>query len=139
MSFAFKILLVAFSLTLTSCGQSEDPAEEVVLLVRTGPEADGLKEVAEAYERETGNIVEVREIGRDQYMSAMPTQIRSGRSSADVVFVPSTMIAEFAKLEAIVPLSSDYVSDEDLLVVYEYEDEVFGVPSDLSTLFLAIM
>ena len=108
----------------------------VRLTIRTGPEAEGLKRVAAAYRERTGVRVEIDEVGRDAYLTAMPTQLLSGASSADVVFVPSTMVAEFAAAGSLEPLDGRVAADADLLATYGYAGKTYAIPTDVSSHFL---
>ncbi len=116
--------------------KSQNARPEVTLTIRTGPEAEGLKEVARAFEKRENISVRINELGRDGYMTAMPTQLMSGSSSFDVAFVPSTMVGEFAEAEVIAPLDQYFKGDADLLVSYGYRGRLFALPTDASVLFL---
>lgn len=120
--------------------------KKVVLLVRTGAEADGLRKVAESYTKETGTPVEVVEVGRAGYFTTMPTKLLAGTDAFDVVFFPSTMVAQFAEAGAIATidpfiknkkLTDEKVFDiKDFLAVYRYKGKLYALPSDVSTHFL---
>src|SRR4051794_20974993 len=96
MVFVALVLAILFGCNRETQRPATAQQEPVRLLVRTGPEADGLKVVAEAFRKRTGINVQVSTMGRDTYMSSMPAQLLARSSSTDVFFVPSTMVAEFA-------------------------------------------
>jgi len=105
-----------------------------------------MKKVAEAYTELTGNPVEIVEQGRDTYLTLIPTQLLSGTDAFDLAFIQSTMVGELAQAEAILPLTPylDALTEEeaqdvdldDVLVPAMYDGEVYGLPTDISTLFL---
>jgi ABC-type glycerol-3-phosphate transport system substrate-binding protein len=140
--FKVSVGIVLGGLLLAACnreGQKPAAVEKlapVQLLVRTGPEADGLKVVAQAFTKRTGIVVQVNTMGRDTYMSSMPAQLLARSSSTDVFFVPSTMVGEFAAAGALEPLDGYVRGDDDLLVRYGYNNRVYALPTDVSTLFL---
>lgn len=129
---------------------AEEESAEVLPLVKvvimSGPEADGMKKVAEAYTELTGNPVEIVEQGRDTYLTLIPTQLLSGTDAFDLAFIQSTMVGELAQAGAILPLTPylDALTEEeaqdvdldDVLVPAMYAGEVYGLPTDISTLFL---
>lgn len=133
--------------------QPTEPEEEeaeslplVKVVIMSGPEADGMKKVAEAYTEKTGNPVEIVEQGRDTYLTLIPTQLLSGTDAFDLAFIQSTMVGELAQAGAILPLtpyldklSAEEMEDvdlDDVLVPAKYEGEIYGLPTDISTLFL---
>lgn len=129
---------IAPLMSIASCDRSQPDDERVVitLTVRTGPEADGLRAVARAFEKRESIDVRINGLGRDGYMTAMPTQLLSGTTGFDVAFVPSTLIAEFAEAGAIAPLDPYIEPDADLLASYGYAGKTYALPTDISVLFL---
>jgi len=123
-----------------------EPLPLVNVVIMSGPEADGMKKVAEAYTELTGNPVEIVEQGRDTYLTLIPTQLLSGTDAIDLAFIQSTMVGELAQAEAILPLSPylnnlsqeeiDEVDIDDVLAPAMYDGEIYGLPTDISTLFL---
>jgi multiple sugar transport system substrate-binding protein len=122
------------------------PVKEVSLVVRTGPEADGLRITAEEYTKKTGVNVEIVEIGREGYLTAVMTQLLGGTTDYDVVWFLSTSIAEMAEAGVLEPLD-DYISNpditdpeeydsEDLLATYGYKGKTYGLPQTISTNYL---
>lgn len=126
--------------------EEEVEARPVNVVIMSGPEADGMKTVAEEYMNKTGNPVEIIEQGRDTYLTMVPTQLLSGTDAFDLAFIQSTMVGELAQAKAILPLSPflDELSEEeladvdieDVLVPALYEGQIYGLPTDISTLFL---
>jgi len=121
-------------------------AETVKVVIMSGPEADGMKKVAEAYTEKTGNPVEIVEQGRDTYLTLIPTQLLAGTDAFDLAFIQSTMVGELAQAGSILPLDS-YLANlsdeesadvdiEDVLVPAMYNGQIYGLPTDISTLFL---
>ena len=72
-TFAVSASLLAGSAAIT-VAQSE-PLPQIRVAVWSGPEADNLRKVVEAYTAETGNPVEIDEIARDGYDAALRTSI----------------------------------------------------------------
>lgn len=118
----------------------------VNVVIMSGPEADGMKQVAEAYTALTGNPVNIIEQGRDTYLTLIPTQLLAGTSAFDLAFIQSTMVGELAQAGAILPLdpylnslTPEQAADvnlDDILVPAVYEGQIYGLPTDISTLFL---
>lgn len=111
----------------------------------SGPEADGMRQVARAYTELTGASVEIIEQGRDTYLTLIPTQLLAGTSAFDLAFIQSTMVGELADAGAILPLDPflERLSPEqkvdvdlnDILVPALYEGKIYGLPTDISTYF----
>ena len=99
------ILLVPFN--LAAAGEQENQEDEnkkVVVFIRTGPEAEGMRAVADSFTEETGIEVELMEVGRSGYFSTMSTQLVSGTSAFDLVATNSAYVAQFAASGALEPL-----------------------------------
>ena len=127
---------IALSLFLGGCSK-EPSSQSISFVVRTGLESEGLKKVAQEYTKKTGVKVEAFELGRDGYLSAVPSQLVARAATFDVAFIPSTMVAELASGKAILALDN-YVNtrDPDLIATYGYQGQTFALPTDLSTMFL---
>jgi len=134
------VMIAGFSLTTAA---AED---KVVLVVRTGPEADGLRVTAKEYTKNTGVNVEIVEIGREGYLTAVMTQLLAGTSDYDVVWFLSTSIAEMAEGGVLEPID-DYINNpkltdpaefdsKDLLATYGYKGKTYGLPQTISTNYL---
>jgi len=134
------LLLLCSYLTFASCyGQNvsrHKPTPTVTLTIRTGPEADAMKSVAEAFENREHVRIVLNVLGRDTYMTAMPTQLLARSSKVDLYFVPSTLVGEFAAAKAIAPLDEYIMRDPDLLVSYDFDGRMYALPTDVSTFFL---
>ncbi len=138
------VLAASLVLVATPFGHAESlPTVRVVIM--SGPEADGMKEVARQYTEQTGNPVEIIEQGRDTYLTLIPTQLLAGTSAFDLAFIQSTMVGELADAGAILPLDGFLqaltpeqqadVDLDDILVPALYEGQIFGLPTDISTYF----
>lgn len=118
-------------------GCAQEKKEGLELVVRTGLESEGLREVAEEFTNKHDIQVKISELGRDGYLSAVPTQLLTGSANFDVAFLPSTIIAELAKGEALTPLDNKIdVKDLDLVSTYGYKQKIYALPCDISTMFL---
>jgi ABC-type glycerol-3-phosphate transport system substrate-binding protein len=106
-------------------------------VIRTGLEASGLRADAEHFTNDTGIAVDINELGRDGYLSSVPTQLLTGSSDADVIFAPSTLVAELAAARSISSLDSVVdAKDTDLITRSTYAGSVYGIPTDISSMFL---
>ena len=135
-------LLVTFTaFALLAAGYAQEDGE-VTLFVRTGPEAEGLRAVAEEFTQGTGIAVELMEIGRSGYFSTMTTQLVSGTDAFDLVATNSAYVAPLAASGALEPLESclaeapEGYNAEDILFTYGYNGETYSIPFDVSTHFL---
>jgi len=163
----FKIIIVFLflvSIVFASCAPKAKPTEAevpvaeetesvveeeytpVVIMIRTGDEADALRAVAEAYEEETGKKIEVNEQGRAGYFDALSTRLLAGTPDIDLIFFPSTYVAQFAEAGTLEPLDK-YMKDaeltdpavfdiDDFLAVYGYKGSTYALPTDVSAHFL---
>jgi ABC-type glycerol-3-phosphate transport system substrate-binding protein len=151
------LLAASMLVSLSGCVPAPPPvvpAEEevveevkpVVVIIRTGPEADGLREVAKFFTEQTGIEVILSEVGREGYFTIMPTHMAAGTPDIDLAFFPSTMVAEFAEAGHIEPLGQ-FIDDPELtdpekfdlgdfLAVYDYKGQIYALPTDVSTGFL---
>lgn len=140
---AVALLVIAWGVPVLGQGQS---LPNVNVVIMSGPEADGMKQVAAAYTEETGNPVTIVEQGRDTYLTLIPTQLLAGTDAFDLAFIQSTMVGELAQAGAILPLNPyiDSLSAEaaqnvdlaDILAPAMYDGQIYGLPTDISTLFL---
>jgi len=136
------ILFVVVFASFAFAGGKTEVESPVVVFVRTGPEAEGLRAVADVFTEKTGISVEMMEIGRSGYFSTMTTQLVSGTSAFDLVATNSAYVAQFAASGALEPLNN-FLSKEpdsyrinDILFMYKYIDETYAIPFDVSTHFL---
>lgn len=148
------VLLVVWTLSgmlmLDRIQISQPPANEkervVRVLIRTGTESSALRKLAQPFQAKTGIKVEFVELGRDNYFTALGTQLFAGSSAFDVLFMPNTSIAQFASVHAILPLDPfiDNPADTDVeafdladfLALYRYKGAIYALPTDISTHFL---
>lgn len=139
---AQRKIWTVLALALLLLGFAAAQTDPVVLFVRTGPEAEGLRPVAEDFTARTGIDVELMEIGRSGYFSTMTTQLVSGTDAFDLVATNSAYVAQLAAAQAIDPLDTcladapaEYDLD-DILFTYGYEGDTYSIPFDVSTHFL---
>ena len=129
------VLLLLFAFVIAQ-------SNPIVLFVRTGPEAEGLRPVADAFTAETGIVVEFMEIGRAGYFATMTTQLVSGTDAFDLVATNSAYVAQLAAAGAIEPLDACLADApasydiDDILFTYGYEGSVYSIPFDVSSHFL---
>ena len=121
-------------------------AEKVVVMVRTGVEADAIRAVAQAYTKATGRPVEMMEIGRSAYYATLHTQLVAGTDAFDLAQANDVDVGVLAEAKAIAPIGS-YLDDprltdpktfdtKDVAFSYSYKGQVFAIPFDVSTHFL---
>jgi ABC-type glycerol-3-phosphate transport system substrate-binding protein len=121
-------------------------ADKVVVMVRTGVEADAVKAVAEAYTKATGQPVEMMEIGRSGYYATLHTQLVGGSDAFDLAQANDVDVGVLAEAKAIAPIGP-FLDDprhtdlksydpKDIAFSYGYKGEMYALPFDVSTLFL---
>lgn len=121
-------------------------AEKVVVMVRTGVEADAIKAVAQAYSKATGRPVETMEIGRSGYYATLHTQLVAGTDALDLAQANDADVGVLAEARAIAPIGA-YLDDprhtdpktfdpKDIAFTYSYRGQTYAVPFDVSTHFL---
>ncbi len=121
-------------------------AEKVVVMVRTGVEADAIRAVAQAYTKATGRPVEMMEIGRSGYYATLHTQLVAGTDTFDLAQANDADVGVLAEAKAIAPIGR-YLEDprltepktfdpKDIAFTYGYKGQVYAVPFDVSTHFL---
>jgi len=116
------------------------------VLIRTGTESSALRKIAEPFTKSSGIKVEFVELGRDNFFTALGTQLFAGSEAFDVMFMPNTSIAQFASANAILPLDPFIENPEltdlesfnldDFLAIYRYRNAIYALPTDISTHFL---
>jgi len=121
-------------------------AEKVVVMVRTGVEADAIRAVAQAYTKATGRPVEMMEIGRSAYYATLHTQLVAGTDAFDLAQANDVDVGVLAEAKAIAPIGS-YLDDprqtdpktfdaKDVTFSYSYKGQTYAIPFDVSTHFL---
>jgi ABC-type glycerol-3-phosphate transport system substrate-binding protein len=137
------ILMLGMILLATTAGQA---AERVVVMVRTGVEADAIRAVAQAYTKATGRPVEMMEIGRSGYYATLHTQLVAGTDAFDLAQANDVDVGVLAEAKAIAPIGP-YLEDprqtdprtfdlKDVAFVYGYKGQTYAIPFDVSTHFL---
>lgn len=123
-----------------------ESANKIKVLIRTGTESTAMRQISQTFEKDTGIQVEFIELGRDVYFTSVGTQLLAGADSFDIVSIPNTSIAQFASVQAILPLDG-FMNDttltdmqsfdvSDFLSTYQYHDLTYALPTDISTHFL---
>ena len=125
--------------------QSE-PLPQIRVAVWSGPEADNLRKVVEAYTAETGNPVEIDEIARDGYDAALRTSIVGGGSDWDVVYASADWLPAFIAADGLAPIDeyiagmpADFLNVADLepgVSNLTFDGKVYGFPSEGDTAWL---
>ena len=125
--------------------QSE-PLPQIRVAVWSGPEADNLRKVVEAYTAETGNPVEIDEIARDGYDAALRTSIVGGGSDWDVVYSSADWLPAFIAAGGLAPIDeyiasmpADFLNVADLepgISNLTFDGQVYGFPSEGDTAWL---
>lgn len=121
-------------------------AEKVVVMVRTGVEADAIRAVAQAYTKATGRPVEMMEIGRSGYYATLHTQLVAGTDAFDLAQANDVDVGVLAEAKTIAPIGP-YLEDprqtdpktfdlKDIAFVYGYKGQTYAIPFDVSTHFL---
>jgi len=137
------VVMLGILLLGTSAGFA---AEKVVVMVRTGVEADAIRAVAQAYTKATGRPVEMMEIGRSAYYATLHTQLVAGTDAFDLAQANDVDVGVLAEAKAIAPIGP-YLDDprqtdsktfdpKDIAFTYTYKGQTYAVPFDVSTHFL---
>ncbi|MFQ5865909.1 MAG: extracellular solute-binding protein [bacterium] len=140
------LVVVLFSLGLLGDVLAAGAEKPVVVLVRTGAEADGIRAAVEEYKRVTGRPVELTELGRSGYYPTLHTQLIAGTEEFDLAQANGVDVSGLAKAGAISPIDV-YLNDpqytdpkefdlEDLAFVYKSKGRAYALPFDVSTHFL---
>lgn len=141
-----QLITVILSGALLLLATTSIAAEKVVVMVRTGVEADAIRAVAHAYTKATGRPVEMMEIGRSGYYATLHTQLVAGTDAFDLAQANDVDVGVLAEAKAIAPIGS-YLDDprltdpktfdtKDVAFSYSYKGQVFAIPFDVSTHFL---
>jgi multiple sugar transport system substrate-binding protein len=118
-----------------------DPAQpktgKLVLYIKTGPEANGMKEVADAYTKKTGVKVEILEQGAANYFPTLITQLASGTDSFDLVGTNTAFAGPMAGAGSLVALddwmqASATGKFDDIQLKYPYQGKTYVIPFDVS-------
>lgn len=130
-------------------GASQGPAQEenptyLTIPARAGGCVTTWQMFGDEYKAATGIEVRVEEIGRDNYLQRVTTQLLSGSSNFDVVFLLHNYIPQFAKGGQLEPLSHfvdsvDTLTDRYLPVTVDnsrLDGDLYGLPYDVSTMHL---
>lgn len=112
---------------LTACGgpggqddtpQSEEPTDELTVLVAASPSATGLQELATAYTAETGIAINFVEVPTAQLPTKIILAMQSGQDTFDIAQFDGFTMPQIAAASALLPLD-DLLADDD---EYDYAD-----------------
>src|SRR5690606_38096635 len=115
--------------------------DPIVVLIMSGPEADGLRRVVEQYTRETGNPVEVMEVGRQVQRNLLTQLLLSGSDTIDLGYTSSMELATFQAAGVIEPLdaymANSAITDpgfnrDDYLVWHQIGGQTYAIPFEAS-------
>ncbi len=138
-----RVIMLGLLLTGSTAAYA---AEKVVVMVRTGVEADAIRAVAQAYTKATGHPVEMMEIGRSGYYATLHTQLVAGTDAFDLAQANDVDVGVLAEAKVIAPIGP-YLEDprqtdpntfdlRDIAFVYGYKGQTYAIPFDVSTHFL---
>jgi multiple sugar transport system substrate-binding protein len=146
-------ILVTFALTASMAVGSvavaaaqSDPLPQIRVAVWTGPEADNLQKVVDAYTADTGNPVEIDVIAREGYDAALRTAIVGGGANWDVIYASADWLPAFIAAGGLAPIDeyiatepADFLNLADLepgLSNLTFDGKVYGFPSEGDTAWL---
>ncbi len=123
-----------------------DPLPQIRVAVWTGPEADNIQNVVDAYTAETGNPVEIDVIAREGYEAALRTSIVGGGADWDVIYASADWLPAFIAAGGLAPIDeyiatvpADFLNLEDLepgLSNLTFDGQIYGFPSEGDTAWL---
>jgi multiple sugar transport system substrate-binding protein len=132
--------------TVAGAAAQDEPLPPIRVAVWSGPEADNLRKVADAYTAETGNPVEIDEVARDGYDAALRTAIVGGGADWDVVYASADWLPAFVAAGGLAPIDeyiasmpADFLNTEDLepgISNLTFDGQVYGFPSEGDTPWL---
>ena len=132
--------------TVAGATAQDEPLPSIRVAVWSGPEADNLRKVVDAYTAETGNPVEIDEIARDGYDAALRTAIVGGGADWDVVYASADWLPAFVAAGGLAPIDeyiasmpADFLNIEDLepgISNLTFDGQVYGFPSEGDTAWL---
>src|SRR5919199_1091681 len=142
---SFWVFLLLLVVTLTSCGFRNSPQGITITLSgwQSNPnEKQLLEQVLDQFEVQHPNIKVKHETINDQYMDVIKTRL-IGNAAPDVFYLDA-LEAPFLMSQAVLePLDSYITSDFDisdfedtLLNSFKYQNHIYGLPKDYSTLAL---
>lgn len=118
---------------------------EVKVIMMSGPELEGIKKLAELYEKTTGNAVEIEGLGFGEYHSILPIKLFAGDKSFDICWVQNTWIPEYAGAETLEPVNEyiaatpgyDYLDYTSIArTAGEFEGKIYGLATDAHPMLL---
>jgi len=116
-----------------------------VVLIESGPEANAMAKVAEAYQKATGNNIELQIVGRKVMFPLMTKVLLARSSDIDLIYGGSYKLYGYAAAGVLEPLDP-FINDpeltpaeydlNDVLDTYKFEGKTYGIPFDTSGWFL---
>jgi len=111
---------------------------KLVIYIKTGPEANGIREVAAAYTAKTGINVEIMEQGAANYFPTLITQLASRTDAFDLVGTNTAFAGPMAGAGSLVALddrmkASTIGNFDDIQLKYPYQGKTYVLPFDVST------
>ena len=136
-----RLLLIAGTIAVVGLVifymRNDRHSASITVAVRSGLEADGIKQLAATWGQRRAVEVSVQVLGRDNYEVDVTNDLLSGRPKYDVIFFPSTLVAEMVSKEALAPITGwDPQKDTDMLAYSAYKSRIYGLPCDISSFFL---
>ena len=137
------LLLLILSLLMFRCSKKvEVPKKEVFFLIRGTPDELALwKKAIESFESENKDIkVKLEHVPYNAYWSKIETMIAGG-VAPDVIFLESTRIVSFIKLNALESLDEYIKEDKEFnkenfypqaINAYIYDNKIYGIPNDIA-------
>jgi len=120
-------------------------ADEVVVLVMSGPEAETLRHVAARYEKDTSRSVKIMELGRQVQRNLLTQNLMAKSSDIDLGYTSTMEVPAFQAAGVVEPLEA-YMGDpkmtdpsfnqKDFLVWYKIKGKSYALPFYVSTHYL---
>jgi multiple sugar transport system substrate-binding protein len=147
----FMVIALLISFTLVGCYPSpsaSDTADSTIITIKLSTwtanpiEQKLLKQVLRDFEAKHPNIKVKQEVINDQYMDVIKTRL-VGEAAADVFYL-DVFEAPFLMSQGILEPLDSYITpefgiedfEETLLNSFKYDNQIFGLPKDYSTLAL---
>jgi multiple sugar transport system substrate-binding protein len=124
----------------------DEPLPQIRVAVWSGPEAENLRQVAQAYTEATGNPVEIEEIAREGYEDRLRTTIIAEGTEFDVIYASADWLPALVAAEGLEPfdehiatMAADFLNLADLepgVSDLTFEGSIYGFPSEGDTAWL---
>lgn len=128
----------------TTNAQGKTETKAITVMARAGIYFNALTAIAPDFEKETGIHVNVQEVGRDGYLQKVSTQLLGQDKGMDVVLMLNNYIGQFGaggQFEALDKYVKDSSSDMNRFLPasaesVKYQNKIYALPFDVSTMFL---